>query len=81
MAGIPFTVCKHSIMPYVSGEIFYEERKGEFDQYRVSSGVSLNLTKDIVFDIYYLLRSDKDSTTRDDWTDANVLGTALTFSF
>lgn len=81
MAGIPFTVCKHSIMPYVSGEIFYEERKDEFDQYRVSSGVSINVTKDIVFDIYYLLRSDKDRTDKDTWTDANALGTALTFNF
>lgn len=81
MAGIPFSVYKHSVMPYVSGEIFYEERKNEFNQYRVSSGVSINITKDIVFDIYYVLRRDKASTSSGDWLDTNVLGTALTFNF
>ena len=81
IGGIPFTISKHAIMPYVSGEIFYEERKDEFDQYRLSSGVAINLTKDIVFDIYYLLRSDKASTDLHNWTDLNVLGTSLTFNF
>ncbi len=81
IAGIPFTVCKHSVMPYVSGEIFYEERKNEFNQKRFSSGVTMNITKDIIFDIYYVLRRDKPKTSSDDWLDTNVLGTALTFNF
>lgn len=81
MMGLPFSIRKHSVMPYVSAEIFYEERRNEFDQRRFSSGVLINIIKGIDFDIYYLFRTDKDSNTSDEWTDANVLGTAFTFSF
>jgi hypothetical protein len=78
--GVPFTLCKHSIMPYVSGEIFYEERKDKFNQSRFSVGCSINLIKGIDFDLYYLKRSDR-VNNREEWPGTNVFGTALTLSF
>lgn len=76
--GLPTKFFNRSVTPYISEEIFYEERINEFNQNRFSTGVSLNIIKGVDFDIYYLLRSDR---TGRDWSERNVLGTSLSFSF
>jgi len=76
--GLPVKCRNLSLMPYLSEEIFYEERKDEWNQNRFSVGVSMDITRSINFDIYYLLRSDRSGA---DWDESNVLGTTLTYSF
>ncbi len=65
-------------MPYLSEEIFYEERKDQWDQNRLSVGVAIDITKELNFDIYYLFRSDRIGS---DWVGINVFGTTFTISF
>ncbi len=77
-AGLPVKVYEYSLMPYISEEVFFNERKNEFDQNRFSLGVMVKITEVTSVDIYYILRSDKKG---EDWSERNVLGISLNFSF
>jgi len=77
-AGLPVKVHNRSLTPYVSEEIFYDERKGEFNQNRFSLGSVIKINKAVSVDVYYLLRSDKKG---EDWSERNALGTSLNLSF
>ena len=76
---LPWKFTKMAIQPFLSEEALV--RFGvinEFNQNRFSSGLAMNLTKNIKAEIYYMLVSSK---SRDNWIDSNVLGTKLKFSF
>jgi len=75
----PWRFTKLQIQPYVSDEIFVGfSAINEFNQNRFSSGLSMNLTKNLKAEIYYMLQSTKSSGN---WVDANVLGTKLKIAF
>ncbi len=76
--GLPTKFFNHDFTPYVSEEIFYEERRNEFNQNRVSLGTTVKINKTVELDIYYLLRSDKSGG---DWSERNVFGTSLNLNF
>jgi hypothetical protein len=70
-----------SFTPYVSEEIFVETERTNPSQNRVIVGNSFGFCKDhITFDLYYLLRSDKNNG-EPGWTNINVLGTSLGFKY
>jgi hypothetical protein len=76
----PWKFTKIQIQPYISDEIFigFGNSVNEFNQNRFSSGLGLNLTKNLKAEIYYMLVSAKSSGI---WKDANVLGVKLKASF
>ncbi len=78
-AKLPWKFTKLEIQPYVSDEIFIGfSTISEFNQNRFSSGLSMNLTKNLKAEIYYTLQSAKSSGK---WVDANVLGTKIKIVF
>lgn len=66
------------LTPYISEEIFYDFRVGDFNQNRVSIGVSKKIISGLEMSIYYLFKSNKRSGK---WTHANVLGTEFVIVF
>ncbi len=75
----PWKFTKLEIQPYISDEIFIGFSKlDEFNQNRFSSGFSMDLTKNLKAEIYYILQSAKSSGK---WVDANVLGTKVKITF
>lgn len=66
------------ITPFVAEEIFWNEKKNEFDQNRLTLGVGRKLSKEVALDLFYLLRSDR---TGSDWNEREVIGTELKLSF
>lgn len=75
----PWKFTKIQIQTYAAEEIFFGfGGMNQFNQNRFSSGLSMNLTKNIKAEIYYMLVSAKSSGR---WVDSNVLGTKLKFSF
>ncbi|MFZ2356787.1 MAG: DUF2490 domain-containing protein [Candidatus Omnitrophota bacterium] len=78
-AKLPWKFTKFEIQPYLSDEIFIGFGTiSEFNQNRFSPGISMNLTKNLKAEIYYMLQSTKSSGK---WVDANVLGTKLKLVF
>jgi len=77
---LPWKFTKIDIQPYLSDEIFigFAGVPADLNQNRFSSGLTMNLTKNIKADIYYMIQSTKSSNK---WTDANVLGTKLKIAF
>ena len=76
---LPWKFTKMEIQPYLSDEIFVGFGTiCELNQSRFSSGLGMNLTKNIKAEIYYMLQSSK---TSGEWVDANVLGTKLKIAF
>ena len=77
---LPWKFTKIDIQPYLSDEIFivFGGVPGDLNQNRFSSGLSMNLTKNLKAEIYYMLQSTKSSSK---WIDANVLGTKLKIAF
>ncbi len=72
-----FTVME--IQPFLSDEIFIGFGGiSQFNQNRFSSGLGMNLTKNVKTEIYYMLQSTNSSGK---WGDANVLGTKLKIAF
>jgi hypothetical protein len=68
-----------SIQPYVADEIFvgFAGIK-ELNQNRFSSGLGINLTRNVKGEIYYMLQSSKSAGN---WVDANILGTKIKIAF
>lgn len=76
---LPWKFSKMEIQPYLSDEIFIGfSGISELNQNRFSSGLAMNLTKNIKADIYYMLQKSKRSGS---WVHANVLGTKLKIAF
>lgn len=75
---LPWKLTKVEIQPFLSDEILLDLRGVNLNENRFYSGLGFSLTKDIKGEIYYLLRSLKNSGT---WTDANVLGTKFRILF
>jgi len=79
MAKLPWKFTRMEIQPYLADEVFVGFGAiNEFNQNRFSSGIAMNLTKNIKAEIYYMLQSTK---TSDEWVDANVLGTKIKIAF
>jgi hypothetical protein len=75
----PWKFTRFEIQPYLSDEIFIGfSETNEFNRNRVSSGLTMNLTKNLKADIYYMLQSSKAS---EKWIDSNVLGAKLKLAF
>lgn len=76
----PWKFTNLQIQLVVSDEIFivFGRPSTQFNQNRFSPGISMNLTKNLKAEIYYMLQSAKSSGK---WVDANVLGTKLKLVF
>jgi hypothetical protein len=74
----PWKFTKFEIQPYLADEIFLDFQNKAFSRNRFYSGLSMNLTKNLKAEIYYLLQS---SRSGNNWIDANVLGTKLKLVF
>jgi hypothetical protein len=75
----PWKFTRLEIQPYLSDEIFIGFSKiNEFNQNRFSSGLAMNLTKNLKAEVYYMLQAAKSS---DIWKDTNVLGAKLKLAF
>ena len=78
-AKLPWKFTKPEIQPYVSDEIFIGfSTINELNQNRFSSGLSMNLTKNLKAEVYYMLQRTKSSGK---WVDTNILGTKLKIAF
>jgi hypothetical protein len=76
---LPWKFTKIAIQPYLSDEIFVSfGGTNQFNQNRFSSGIGINLTKNVKAEAYYMLQAAKSSGK---WTDTNVLGTKLKVAF
>jgi Protein of unknown function (DUF2490) len=76
---LPWKLTKIGIQPYLSDEIFVSfGGTNQFNQNRFSSGISMNLTKNVKAEVYYMLQSAKSSGK---WTDTNILGIKLKVAF
>lgn len=77
---LPWKFTKIDIQPYLSDEIFivFGGVPSDLNQNRFSSGIGMNLTRNLKAEIYYMLQSAKSSGK---WIDANVLGMKLKITF
>jgi hypothetical protein len=76
---LPWKFTRIGIQPYLSDEIFVGfNGSSTLNQNRFSSGLAMNLTKNLKAEIYYLLQCSK---SPDNWKDTNVLGTKLKWAF
>jgi len=76
----PLQLGKIGIQPFLSDEIFFGfGGTNQFNQNRLSSGLGINLTKNIKAEVYYMLVTTKSSAKV--WSDSNVLGTKLKIAF
>lgn len=67
------------IQPYISDEIFVGFAAiTELSQNRFSPGLSMNFTKNLKGEVYYMLQRTKSSGK---WVDANILGTKIKTAF
>lgn len=75
----PWKFTKLEIRPFFSDEVLFGfGDANQFNENRFSSGLGLNLLKNLKAEIYYMLKSSKSSGK---WTDTNVLGTKLKIAF
>ncbi len=63
-----------AMSPYVSDEVFYGHRAGEWNRNRVFLGVEKPLTTQVSTDVYYVLESNRKGR---DWEEFHVLGLAM----
>lgn len=75
----PWKFTKMEIQPFLSDEIFIGfDGISELNRNRFSSGLAMNVTKNLKAEVYYMLQASKSSGN---WTDVNVLGTKLKIAF
>ncbi|MFA5287425.1 MAG: DUF2490 domain-containing protein, partial [Candidatus Omnitrophota bacterium] len=75
----PLRIARFEVQPFLSDEVFFGfGGTNQFNQNRLSSGLGMNITKNIKAEIYYVLVTTKSSIG---WSDANVLGTKLKIAF
>ncbi len=75
---LPLELTSLKLKPYLADEIFITLNDDNVDRNRFYAGASFKLAKNLKGDVYYMWQSSRAS---DNWTDINVLGTALKFSF
>jgi len=75
---MPWKFTKFEIQPYLADEIFLDFENAAFSRNRFSAGLSMNLTKNLKAEAYYLLQSTRSAGR---WTEANVLGTKVRLAF
>ena len=64
--------------PFVSEEIFYDFKVNEFNQNRVTTGISKMITKNSGIDLYYMRKNNKRDGA---WPGVNILGTEFGMKF
>lgn len=69
---------RFEIQPYVDDEIFYDFIVEDWNQNRVSVGLSAELASPLKADMYYMLQSNRKNG---EWTEANILGVNLKLLF
>ncbi|MFC1698732.1 DUF2490 domain-containing protein [Candidatus Omnitrophota bacterium] len=74
----PNKLSKLDIQPYLADEIFVSFDDQELNRNRLYVGFYLKLLKSLKGEIFYLWQRSKSSGK---WTNANILGTKLKFSF
>lgn len=76
----PWKFTKMEIRPYLSDEIFvvFGGVPSDLNQNRFCLGLSMNFTKNLKAEIYYMLHNTKSSKK---WTYSNVLGTKFKIAF
>lgn len=76
---LPWKFTRIEIQPSLSDEIFIGfGGTNQFNQNRFSSGLGMNLAKNIKAEIYYMLQSTKSSGK---WIGTNILGTKFKITF
>lgn len=75
---LPFELTGLKLKPYLADEVFVTLNDDNVDRNRFYSGFSLNLSKNIKANIFYLWQSSRSGSQ---WKDINVLGTGLTILF
>ena len=73
----PIQLGRHTVIPFVSEEPFYDFTAGRINQNRTAVGLSLPRHERATFTVYYINKAERD----DDWSTANVLGTEIAFKF
>ena len=74
----PWKFTKLEIQPYLADEIFLDFQNKAFSRNRFYCGFTMNLTKNVKAEIYYLLQS---SRSTNNWAEAHVLGTKIKLVF
>lgn len=74
----PVTMDGFAFTPYVSEEIFYDFRVGDFNQNRIAVGLSKEIGRNLGIGLYYMYKSNKKENS---WSGANVLGTKFEIAF
>lgn len=80
----PWKLTRLELQPYLSDEVFvvFAGIPSDINQNRLSSGLGMNLTKQIKLDVYYMLQSIKLSIKNPNkWLNANVFGFKLKIAF
>lgn len=75
----PFEFKGIKIYPYTSDEIFISSNGRGFNNNRFQSGLEIELTKYVKFDVSYMLQSTRGN--KDKWYDANVIWLKNKISF
>ncbi|MDD5070749.1 MAG: DUF2490 domain-containing protein [Candidatus Omnitrophica bacterium] len=71
-------VSKFKIQPFISEEPFYDLAADKLNKNRIYAGIDFEMIKNFKAGIYYILEASKNSGN---WTNSNVLGTTLIYSF
>jgi len=75
---LPFELTELKLKPYLADEVFITLNDDNVDRNRLYVGASFKLAKNLKGDVFYLRQSSRSSSG---WTDINVIGTQLKFSF
>ena len=75
---LPFELTELKLKPYLADEVFITLNDDNVDRNRLYAGVSFKLVKNLKGDVFYLRQSSRSSSG---WTDINVIGSKLKFSF
>jgi len=69
---------KYNIQPYLADEVFFDFKENEVNRNRIYVGFIIKLLKNLSFDGYYLLESNKQL---EEWSVYNVIGAMFKVSF
>jgi len=78
MVMVPVEFAGHKISPFLAEEVFISLNGEEFNKNRLYSGLSFKLSKNMVFETFYLWQASKYGGR---WEDTNIIGTGLRFFF
>ena len=74
----PLKFTKYNIQPYLADEIFFDFEESELNRNRIYAGIKIKLLKNLSFDGYYLLESNKKF---EEWSAYNVMGSKFKVTF